>query len=122
MKNLHKNLSPAYQDFIMNTFQIAENLYKNVYKIQEELRAIPGSQLIIDHTGAYLTVGDSVTRIERPPNNDTLLPYTMDAITAVEEEHDLTESVPDQDIEGLALIAASPINGNGQRMNAYRRL
>jgi hypothetical protein len=107
----------------MNIPQITESFYENVYKIQEELQSITKEvQLIVDHTGAYLVAENSVTRIERPTTGDTLLPYAMDAVTALEESHDLTKAVHDQDIEGLAIIAVNPASGNGQRINAYRRL
>ncbi|RHZ70503.1 hypothetical protein Glove_271g25 [Diversispora epigaea] len=54
--------------------------------------------------------------------NDMLLPYVLDTITAPEEVHDLTEAVFDHNIAGLLSVATDPDNPNGQRVNAYRRL
>ncbi|RHZ89576.1 hypothetical protein Glove_13g282 [Diversispora epigaea] len=97
----------------MNT--LTENFCENVHKIQEDLLTISEeAQLIIDCTGVYLALENSVVRIERPANNDALLKYTMDAMTAPEEGYDLTEAVHDHDLEGLASIAANFGRGSSQ--------
>ncbi|CAG8550661.1 11845_t:CDS:2 [Diversispora eburnea] len=61
--------------------------------MQEEQQSIPGT-----HSR------ESVTRIERPLNNDVLLLYAIDVMTAGEEKHDLTEAILDQDIGELTSI------------------
>ncbi|RHZ71619.1 hypothetical protein Glove_256g153 [Diversispora epigaea] len=114
----------------MTHLQISESFCERVNRLREELLELSrGAQLILDDTGAYLVTegyaidlggptGDEVVQQE----NDMLLPYVLDTITAPEEVHDLTEAVFDHDIAGLLSVATDPDNPNGQRVNAYRRL
>jgi hypothetical protein len=88
-----------------------------------------GTQLIIDDTGAYLitegcaiNLGEPVSNEVISQENDLLLPYALDAVTAPEELHDLTEVIFDHDVAGLLSVAIDPVNLNGQRVNAYRKL
>ncbi|RHZ77204.1 hypothetical protein Glove_184g160 [Diversispora epigaea] len=110
--------------------QISESFCERVNRLREELlELLRGAQLILDDTGAYLVTEGYAINLEGPTSdevmqqeNDMLLPYVLDTITAPEEVHDLMEAVFDHDIAGLLSVATNPDNPNGQRVNAYRRL
>ena len=114
----------------MNHLQISENFCERVNKLREELVGISrDAQLIIDDTGAYLiaegyaiNLGETANNVITLQENDVLLPYVLDAVTAPEELHDLTEVIFDHDVAGLLSVTTDPANLNGQRVNAYRKL
>ncbi|CAG8660605.1 733_t:CDS:1, partial [Diversispora eburnea] len=82
--------------------QVTEGFYKRINQIRRELLSISReAQVVLDKTGIHLIAGGKTvnlaelaisTRIMR--EDDSLLPYIMDAVTAAEEEYDLTEAVP----------------------------
>jgi hypothetical protein len=103
--------------------QVPEDLRRKIRQIREELMTLAGdAQLVVDSTGAYAILGNSVTNLMEVASDDTLTPYVMDVVTAPEEGYDLTKDMSDFDISGLLSIAINPTNSNGQRVNAYRRL
>src|SRR6185436_12922565 len=114
----------------MTHLQISESFCEQVNRLREELLELSrGAQLILDNTGAYLVTEGYAINLGGPTSdevvqqeNDMLLPYVLDTITAPEEVRDLTEAVFDHDITGLLSVATDPDNPNGQRVNAYRRL
>ncbi|CAG8648453.1 10346_t:CDS:1, partial [Diversispora eburnea] len=114
----------------MFNLQIPEGFQERVNRLRKELCEISReAQLIIDNTGAYLVVegcGIDLVGPESsegtPQENDTLLPYALDVMTAPEETHDLTEAILDHDMAGLLSVATDPANSSGQRVNAYRKL
>jgi len=114
----------------MNHLQIPESFYERVNQLREELVGISrDAQLIIDNTGVYLiaegyatNLGEATSNVTMPQENDVLLPYVLDAVTAPKELHDLTEVMFDHDVAGLLSVASDPANLNGQRVNAYRKL
>jgi hypothetical protein len=114
----------------MNHLQISESFCERVNKLREELVEISrDAQLVIDNTGVYLiaegyaiNLGETANDVATPQESDVLLPYVLEAVTAPEELHDLTEVMFDHDVAGLLSVATNPANPNGQRVNAYRRL
>jgi len=114
----------------MTHLQISESFCERVNRLREELLELSrGAQLILDNTGAYLVTEGYAINLGGPTSdevvqqeNDMLLSYVLDTITAPEEVRDLTEAVFDHDIAGLLSVATDPDNPNGQRVNAYRRL
>ncbi|CAG8794388.1 4847_t:CDS:2, partial [Dentiscutata erythropus] len=102
---------------------LPESLRRKIRQIRDELMALAGDvQLVVDNTGAYAILGDSVMNLMESVSDDTLLPYVMDVMTASEERYDLTKDMSDSDISGLLSVAINPTNSSGQRVNAYRRL
>jgi hypothetical protein len=114
----------------MNHLQISESFCERVNKLREELVEISrDAQLVIDDTGVYLiaegcaiNLRGTVNDVAISQENDVLPPYVLEAVTAPEELHDLTEVMYDHDVAGLLSVATNPANLNGQRVNAYRRL
>jgi hypothetical protein len=114
----------------MNHLQISESFCERVNKLREELVEISrDAQLIIDDTGVYLITEGCAIDLRGTANdvtisqeNDILLPCVLEAVTAPEELHDLTEVMFDHDVTGLLSVATDPANSNGQRINAYRKL
>jgi hypothetical protein len=110
--------------------QVTEGFYKRINQIRRELLSISReAQVVLDKTGIHLIAEGKTVNLAEPAistrimrEDDSLLPYVMDAVTAAEEEYDLTEAVPGHDATGLLSIATNPNNSSGQRMNAYRKL
>src|SRR6185436_3922396 len=97
--------------------QFPEDFRRKIRQIREELMVLAGdAQLVVDHTGAYAILGDSVTNLIEPVSNDTLFSYVMDVMTFPEEGYDLTKDMSDFDISGLLSIAINSTNSNGQRV------
>ncbi|CAG8651638.1 8501_t:CDS:1, partial [Diversispora eburnea] len=82
--------------------QVTEGFYKRINQIHRELLSISRkAQAVLNKMGIHLIAeGKTVnlaeltisTRIMR--EDDSLLPYVMDAVTAAEEEYDLKEAIP----------------------------
>src|SRR6185436_3192678 len=97
----------------MTHLQISESFCEQVNRLREELLELSrGAQLILDNTGAYLVTEGYAINLGGPTSdevvqqeNDMLLPYVLDTITAPEEVRDLTEAVFDHDIAGLLSVA-----------------
>ncbi|CAG8603968.1 11746_t:CDS:2, partial [Diversispora eburnea] len=110
--------------------QVTEGFYKRINQIRRELLSISREvQVVLDKTGIHLIAEGKTVNLVEPAistrimrEDDSLLPYVMDAVTAVEEEYDLTEAVPGHDATGLLSIATNLNNSSGQQMNVYRKL
>ncbi|CAG8657360.1 8797_t:CDS:2, partial [Diversispora eburnea] len=92
-----------------------EGFYKRINQIRRELLSIlREAQVVLNKMGIYLIAeGKTVnlaelaisTRIMR--EDDSLLPYVMDAVTAAEKEYDLTEAVPEVVVASSSLCATN---------------
>ncbi|CAG8661103.1 9957_t:CDS:1, partial [Diversispora eburnea] len=79
-----------------------EGFYKRINQIRRELLSISTeTQVVLDKTGIHLIAEGKTVNLAKPAistrimrEDDSLLPYVMDAVTVAEEEYDLTEAVP----------------------------